>query len=590
LPVPYHKSECRSLEKLRAIHSGSQSGLTFEQWLNLRDRCRKDLFFLTVSILGWTRVIERVHRPVCDFFGKLNFDGVYHDGYTLEELQNAIARQDPDFKEGLLLDPRGAFKSTINGCNCVRWLLNCPDIRIFIVTGEYDNAVLFLQQIKKYFYQPEGAPRTKLQQLFPEYIIGKRDGESESPLECPARIHTEQKEPSLWVNAVTATLASQHCDLKIGDDVVSDRNSTTPEARKKLKDKYDNVDNLLDEWGYAINIGTRYALDDYYGERLRIPQEDAPLKYFCRAAWTVKPEFANLPLRELKEHMVDLLFPEKLNWKVLRKKLLKNERDFRCQQMNEPQPDVDAVNFNEDVLRSHLEQHSAAPQDGDLVIAWDWAPTSTDKADYSAGAVGRIDKSKAELHILEIVFGRWKYSELAFQIVSLAKKHNPRIILVEKSAGTELLQGEIARVARRLQVPTPIIFRDFGNKDNAKANRIKGLETLLAEDRLFFVQGPWIDETFAQFVRYTGLKKNKGRKDDIPDAVSMLQFFLPAEPRTPVDAGEAKKAQEDAEKKAAGEAYMRMVFNRNPAAPPVMRTEPNPRRSRFDFRNFGLTQ
>jgi predicted phage terminase large subunit-like protein len=599
----YYKSECRPTSVLRKLWETAKTGITFQQWLELRDRCRKDLFFLAKDVLGWTRVIERVHQPVCEFFGEINFDGVYHDGYTLEEMQEAIKRQ--GLIESLLLDPRGAFKSTINSANCVRWLLNAPDIRIFIVTGEYDNAVLFLQQIKNYFYLAEDAEPTKLQMLFPEYILTGKDGYSESPLECPARIHTEQKESSLWVNAITATLASQHCDLLVGDDVVSDRNSTTPEARQKLKNKFDNAQNLLDEWGLQINIGTRYAGDDYYGERIKIMGDgDAPLNYFCRAAWTVKKPFLHIPIKELTKDMVELLFPEKLTWAVLRKKLLNNERDFRCQQLNEPQQDADAIHFTEEMLRAHMEQLSAAPTKGDIVMTLDWALTSTEKADYSCLAVGRIDKEAAEAHVLEIEYGRWKSSELAANIVRFQKKFNPRVVLVEKIGGSELMQNEIQREAKRQGVAINILWNTVDVSHDAKANRIKGLETLLKEDRLFFVQGPWIDETFAQFMRYTGLRKNKGRKDDIPDAVSMLQFFLPKEANDPVDADKLAKEQEDERKKAALESYYRQVFNRQPGVSKNRldydeRTG-NPRstssqvglnqaqrRSRFDFGHLG---
>jgi hypothetical protein len=585
--VSFYRSECRRAAELEALYKASRPGITFQQWLDLRDRCRKDLFFLLVSILGWTRVIERVHRPVCDFFPKLNFDGVYHEGYTLEEVQDAIAKQFKDADEYLLLDPRGIFKSTISSGFSTQFLLNAPDSRIFIVTGEYDNSVLFLQQIKRYFYQPEGAPATKLQQLFPEYILIGVKGTSELPLECPARIHKEQKEPSLWSNAIVATLASQHCDLMIGDDVVSDRNSTTPEARVKLKNKYDNAGNLLDAWGGKINIGTRYAIDDWYGTRIAIPQEDAPLKYLCRAAWTVKEEFKNVAVRDLKKHMVDLLFPELLTWAVLRKKLSSNPRDFQNQQLNNPLPDEFALQFSEDVLRAHLLQATAVPKDLTVYNAWDWAPTATERADFSAGAVGAVDRQKAEMYVPEIDFGRWRSSELAFHIVDLARRTRPQCILIEKAMGTELLQAEIARVAMRFQVTTPILWLPIDNQYDAKTNRIKGLETLLAEDRLFFVQGPWVDEMFRQFLRYTGLRKNKGRNDDIPDAISMLQFFLPKEPANPVNAEEVRKQLEAAERQAAQENYMRQVFNRNP---PLVQAEPRSpaRKSYFDFRNLGM--
>src|ERR1700722_18474538 len=219
---------------------------TYEEWLLVRDRCRKDLFFLGTKILGWNW-IERVHKPVCDFFVQKNFDGCYPEGYSLDDVHRAIDKQDP-MKERILLDPRGSYKSTIDGVDCVQWILNCPDIRIFIMTGEYDNSVLFLKEIKTYFYLPQEGTPTKFHRLFPEFVVTGVDGTSEAPLEIPAR-RLPNKFPTLWVNAVTATLASRHCDIKKGDDCVSDRNSPTSDARAKLKSKIDNVSNLLDEWG-----------------------------------------------------------------------------------------------------------------------------------------------------------------------------------------------------------------------------------------------------------------------------------------------------------------------------------------------------
>ncbi len=88
--MSFYKSECRNELQLRGIFEASHCGITFEQWLDLRDRCRKDLFFLCKKILGWTRMDERVHQPVCDFFPKLNFDGIYHEGYSLEDVQNGV--------------------------------------------------------------------------------------------------------------------------------------------------------------------------------------------------------------------------------------------------------------------------------------------------------------------------------------------------------------------------------------------------------------------------------------------------------------------------------------------------------------------
>jgi phage terminase large subunit-like protein len=508
-----------------------------ESWIGLRDRARKDLFWLGKEVLH-RDLVPRVHQPVCDFFVHKNFDGVYSKDTTLKQMRDAINRQD-EMKERILLDPRGAYKSTIDGIDCVQWMLNMPDIRIFIVTGKDSNADLFLTEIKGYFYRPEHAELTDFQLLFPEYIVTGQDGTSLSDLKCPARKFPNEKFATLWVNSVTSTLASLHCDILKGDDVVSDRNSAHPEARAKLKTKYDNVDNLRDEWGFADNIGTRYADDDWYGTRIRAIAEGAECAVFQRSCWTVKPQYKEVPLKGLTLEMVDLLFPEKLGtaeqtFKELRKKLIKNEIEFRCQQLNEPVGDIDTrplVSFSDDQLRAHLLQMPAVPKDGDIFITWDTALTDNRYSDYSAGAVVKIChdpvKDKYCLYNLEIKCDRFKQSELAFQIVALNKKWNPKSTIIEKLSGFELLQREVQRQALIQGVSFNAFWKSPPSSPDAKCNRIKGLETLLNNDQLYFVAGEWIDQLMAQFCNYTGEKKNRGRKDDIPDALSIAAVFMP---------------------------------------------------------------
>lgn len=516
----------------------------FQDWLELRDRARKDLFWLGRDVLK-KDLVERTHQPVCDLFMKKNFDGVYHEDYTLGEVHRAIGRQERSDNDGnptremLLLDSRGHFKSTIDGIDCVQWLINVPDIRILILTGEYKLAVAFMSEIKGYFYLPEGGDPTDFHILFPEFVLRGVAGTSKEPIECPARKHA-QKEPSIWVNSIDSNLSGWHCDGKKGDDIVTDENSNNEASRAKLKEKYDGTENLVDEWGFSDHIGTRYFVDDWYGTRLE-PEEETdfvPLKYFCRKCWMVKPGFEDIPLKELTEEMVDLTFPEKADFKSLRRKLLKNERQFRNQQLNEPlESDSDAfkITFSEDILRNHMYHSSVAPKVGDLYICWDWAPSANKYSDMSVGVCGRIVESSKDdegikygIVILEIVFDRWKPSELAYQIVSFDKKWHPKKTLVEKSPGAELLQMEVQRQAMKYGVSLDIYWKLPSLESNAKRNRIKGVETLLSNDRLWFVSGSWIDETIRQLVNYTGEKKNKGRKDDIPDAISFLTFFLPS--------------------------------------------------------------
>ena len=581
----YHKSEALSGEKLVALYYGEDhqkvdlgdseeddSGVrkrikvtgkkkpgafnteifgrvwSFEQWLGLRDNARKSLYWLGKKVFK-KDLYPKTHLVVCDQFVQKKFDGTYHDGYTLGDEHKAINRQERydeygnPTKEMLLLDPRGFYKTTLDGIDCVQWLLNCPDIRIMILTAEYSLAVSFMLEIKGYFYQAEDSDPTDFHLLFPEYVVTGVDGTSERPLVSSARMRHDQRGASLWVKSIDSNLSGWHCDIKKGDDITTDENANTKETRKKLKKKYDGTRNLLDEHGFMDSIGTRYFPDDWYGLRLEKksdsnpPTRDSnPLKYFKRECWDVKKGFENVALNDLTEEMVKLNFPEKATFASLKEKLNDDEEQFRCQQLNEPAAEEKEVGFKvtfeEAILRKHLYQMSAAPQNGDVFVTWDWAWTANKYSDFSVGVAARVYKDEATgryaLCILQVVYGRWKPSELALQIVLFNKRWTPKKTLIEKTVNAEFLEEKLKLEAMRYQTSLDIYWKPPSLQADAKRNRIKGLEILLNDDLLWFVMGPWIDETFRQLVIYTGEKKNRGRKDDIPDAMSYLQFFLPA--------------------------------------------------------------
>lgn len=525
----YYKSEARPLYQLKPLWKKFGDEISFKMWLDFRDRCRKDLFWLGKYVLK--KDLTRWHLIPCfRMFVQKNFDGVYKLGYSIGDVHAAIGAQ-KRVKEMLFLASRGSFKSTLDGIDSVQWMLNCPDIRILILTGEYKLALAFMSEIKGYFYRAEKAPATFLHKLFPEYILEGKDGTSDQPLECPARIHN-QKEPSLWVNAIVANLSGWHCDIRKMDDVITDENCNSVDARGpegKLKKKIDGTDNLVDEWGFTDIIGTPYYTDDYYAERLKAPPEEAPLIFGKFPCWQIKKPFIGTPIKELKEEMVDLLFPEKLTFKSLRQKLMKNETLFRCQQLCEPAAEGESITFTESMLKAHLVME-APHAEGDIYTTWDTSFARTSYADYSAGVAVKIiprEGKSFDAYIMEIVFGRWRPSELAFQYVMFEKKWKPKASLIERPAGDELLRIELQRQAQKHSVALNIIWKNVSNNKDSKRNQIKGIETLISNDQLWFVGGQWIDETFNQFMRYTGEPKNKGRKDDIPDAVSQIQFFCP---------------------------------------------------------------
>lgn len=497
--------------------------LTKEQLAELRYRCRTDLFYLANTVLG-KKLYEHVHRPLTDFFVQKD-NSHLPQCYTLEQFHEVVAAQDT-WKERLLLYPRGTYKSTLDVIDCVQWIINFPDIRILILTGEFKLARAFVREVKAYFTIPQDGDPTYFQQLFPEFCIEAGDG-NDLEFMCPAA-RLGLKEPTVWANSITANLSGWHCDILKCDDVVTDENSGNPDRREGLLEKFDLVCNLLDPHGYLDVIGTRYAPTDLYGAMLERAEETKDLKYLCKASWTVLDHAKSKPIFELLESDITVLWPEVQPYSWLRKKLVKNETAFRTQQLNEAVASGDFV-FEHQLLLAQTQAPSTFPDTGNIFISWDLAFTTNATSDYSTGIVGRIDQQD-RLFVLDIVHGKFNFTELAYQIVKLAQNNGPKVIAIEQVAGTEGLQLEIQRQAFIAGVPTPIHWFKPDTTFDAKSNRIRSLQPLLKSGRLWFASNiQHLDRLYEQMKRFTG-ERGKKRKDDIPDAISFLLRFMQGSP------------------------------------------------------------
>ena len=439
-------------------------------------------------------------------------------------------------------------------------------------------------------------------------MIEGKDGVSAADMVCPARIQRQEGNPTLWVNSIGGTLAGWHCDVMKGDDIVNEDNSNNDDTREKLKHRYDNVSaNLPDEWAFRDQLGTRYFPDDWYGDRIadaKLYSDTNDLKYLCRSAWTVHPQFAHVPIKQLQPHMVDLYFPEKLTFKTLLSKCRSNETQFRCQQLNEPAGGDVICRFEEEVIKSHTIILNAVPRpevgERRLRIIWDTAHTSDNaQSDYSAGVVGYCHDETRALYVLEVDFGKWKDSETAVHLTDLHWKWNALTTEVEKFAGWELFAAEVQRYSMlRYRKYVPLVWRTADRTSNAKANRIKGLESLLSNDRLWFVEGDWMDIATRQFVRFTGERTKRHRRDDIPDAIAGLQRMIPGERHTAEDVNESdamRKSREARElKERFSDQQRSQEYGTIFAAPPPPPAQPKEPRVRIDtgpgwvFGNTGI--
>ena len=565
--------------------------LDFHDWLRARDQARKDLFFLAKSVLRHSLLKQSVHKQVCDLFVQKDFDHVYFEGYAKEVYQDAIKTQDrvptywnekrrlympvlneaikPENKarEMILLFPRFFFKSTINMVDCAQWLLNCPDVSILIMTAKEDHATDFMMGVKKFFYLPTDAEVAEpFHLLFPEYVIrNEDDGISSSPLVHHQRRHSSIY-PSVAALAIASTGSGRHCDIFKCDDVVSNKNCNTEATRKQLFKDIQIAKNIPNPWGWIDFIGTRYFVDDYYGATLaaytRNPDK-VSLKFFSAGTWVIKPEYKDIEKEDLKrvtEDMVTLLYPEYFPFSKCQAIIFSDDDDagedvFRCQQLNQPALDKAGWGFDADKLRAAIINYAEAfDKPGYMVAAWDTAKTANRNSDYTVGVVGKVieidNEGTKALIVMDVVCEKLTQRQVAEKVVEMDTLWRPFQTIMENTGGLERMFDDIQMISMRTNGRHILNFylETPSNEPDAKKNRIRGLYLLLLNKQLFFSEDrnhSWNDEAITQFVRFTGVKGNMGRKDDIPDALSYLCRYVPCRTfkMTPREIKEADEAR-----------------------------------------------
>lgn len=496
-----------------------------------RFKCQTDLWFLSKEIFG-RDLFERTHRPVIDFFLKKKpFAPAFKKDskYGLAEFHVAIEALGPiAIRKGLLLYPRGSYKSSIDADNVTQYILCFPDIRILSLVGESSLGEGYVAEIKRRFILDKDREPTEFQLLFPEFVIDRetdKDKGGENEYWCPAR-RLDQKEPTLGSLSILGSTSGWHCDLLDCNDIITD---TTPvgeaRARNKILRKFLTVTNMLDPHGILELNGTRYHEEDAYNH---IHENLKGIRYLCGASWTVLPHARDKKLKDLAAEDVVLLFPERQGYAFLREKLLLDEHTFCLQQLNDPQKAGLSVKFKIEDLRAAT---TRVPQNQSFrrYNFWDVATTDSEGSDYSCGGFVSIDTSKwiAYLHVM--IMDKFTPSELAFQIAKLAKETSPERTFFEKYKDTaELwLEQEVKRIGVTWGYDVPVHAFKTDKTKLAKGRRICGLEPLITGGRLFFSNLiPNLEALYKQFTEFKGVPHPK-RHDDGPDMLSFLRMVMP---------------------------------------------------------------
>ena len=491
-------------------------------------------------------------------------DGTYHN--THEEICNDFfVRKDPtkptfkvfadtynaavDKKERLLLVPRGGFKSTMNMCDCIQWVISFPEVTILVLSGVLSLANSFVSQIKKHFtlvetndatwattlglkkpFMPktldDGTPFV-FQALFAEHCIPEDDGRA-NVFQTRASAATTSPEPTLFSASIEQSLTGFHvCVLKL-DDVVTNENSQTVERLKNINKQISINQAMLHPYGFYDKIGTWYDSEDTYGQDIKNAKryeedgESFPMKIYLRPCWW--PTEEAIKLGKIEEEMVasdyHLWFnqPGQLTYEFLRNKK-KTDPYFAIKYLNDP-TQMHVIKFPRELLVRKTIPAIEVPGTGMIVTCVDTAYSTKTWADYTVIITALIYGGR--FFVIDMKRGRYDEYTLPAMIASTAAQWKPKQICIEESGAIKYIAREVYREMDKLKVRVPIRLVPLGqgSKKNSKQVKAGPVLRFLGDDRLKFVNTcPQLEELYDELSKFGTAAS---LHDDIVDALAIM--------------------------------------------------------------------
>lgn len=155
----------------------------------------------------------------------------------------------------LLLCFRSAGKSSLIGMFCAWLLFNRPDLRILILSAEYDLAKKMVRNVKniveRHPLTTDLIPERSLQWASDQFTVQRR---------------LILRDPSLLARGVTSNITGSRADVVICDDVEVPNTCRTPAKRAELKDRLHEISYVIVPNGLQLYAGTPHSLHSIYAE------------------------------------------------------------------------------------------------------------------------------------------------------------------------------------------------------------------------------------------------------------------------------------------------------------------------------------
>jgi len=412
----------------------------------IRSAGKRNLFYFARFVLGYDKLVPRIHRPVCDML-----QSILKERRTQDNVRLYI--------------PRGTFKSTLASKALPLWiLLNEPNAKILLISLTDNVATKLAREIR---WHVEHNPL--FEALYGDWRTGAPVW-NENEFVLPQRT-VGSSDPSLEARGVGSNLTGSHYDYIIDDDVVGRPDKESPAEREKKKERMDEYIPILNPDGARAGLGTFWHHDDYHVYELSKKNPDGTPKYVEGENLMVQPAINDRGLPWIPE----VLSEDHLS--MLRGSMA--PAFFSAQYLLQP------VAAETQVFRNihYYEQHP--PYNQLEISAWcDAAIGKSRESDLSAVVTIGHHKETGKIYVLKTtaeIIHHEELPEIALQ--RHAKPYPHEIMRVEDNGAMTLFVTNFRNHFRKNRNYTPIEGKPNTTK---KEDRIESMAHLINDGTILF--------------------------------------------------------------------------------------------------------
>jgi len=317
--------------------------------------------------------------------------------------------------------------------------------------------------------------------------------------------------------SVGGTLTGRGGNLILIDDPMKPAEAMSETRRASVAEWYDStLSSRLDRKteDAIVLIMQRLHVDDLVGHVL---EKGTPWTHLNLPAIADVPQEIELgPGRVYRREVGELLHPEREPLSALEDlKAAMGSQAFSAQYQQRPVPPEGAL-IRQAWFRFY--RGMPTPQPGDVIVqSWDTASKADKTSNYSVCTTW-LQRKNNEYYLLDVLRIRLEYPDLKRKILSHAKAHGAKTILIEDaSSGAALIQD-----LRREGTIRPIAIKPEGDKIvrlEAQTAVIEAGHVLLPEE------APWLADFLNELLAFP-----HGRFDDQVDSLSQFLTYA-AKPR-----------------------------------------------------------